>query len=432
MRVTRIGRTLPVVLGLLTTAIANPVAAEPASASVAVARPGQPAPSGPVPAVPPVPEPSARKGTPVEWVRTLQLLQDRVAAGSLAAHASQPVLIARINADLLSAPPEVWADRHNLRSAITFALSGGGPAILRNLTARDGIGEPEATLARGALAYIEGRESEANRLLRDVDTADLPPTLAEAVGLTQASLTVTENPNRAIILLDGVRLLVPGTLAEEGALRREIFALGQLGELKKFEALAIQYLRRFPHSIYAGNFRQRLAYQLTQFDVGQDEERFAVLNRILNELGPESRRDLYLLIARTAIQQGKTASALLAADRALALCASGSPEAMQGRLYRAAAEIVNLTTFQSGLQALRSLDRAKLTARDVILLDTALSTAEEIGRGLTGRPGLPEADLATAKPAQAVAESAGEPASLIPKAQATIDRIDLLLSKASP
>ncbi len=46
-RVTRIERTLPAVLGLLATAIAKPVAAEPASASVAVARPGQPAPSRP-------------------------------------------------------------------------------------------------------------------------------------------------------------------------------------------------------------------------------------------------------------------------------------------------------------------------------------------------------------------------------------------------
>lgn len=432
MRVIRIGRILPAVLGLLAPVIANPVAAEPGPAPVAAARPGPSAPSDPGPAARAVAESSARKGSPVEWVRTLQLLQDRVAAGSLAAHESQPVLIARINADLLNAPSEVWADRHNLRSAITFALSGGGPAILRSLTARDGLGEPEATLARGALAYIEGREAEAHRLLRDVDTTGLPPTLAGAVGLTQASLTVTENPIRAITLLDDVRSLLPGTLAEEGALRREIFALGQLGNLKKFEALAIQYLRRFPHSVYAGNFRQRLAYQLTQFDVGRDVARFAVLNRILDELGPESRRDLYLLIARTAIQEGKTASALLAADKALALCAPGSPGAMQGQLYRAAAEIVDLSTFQSGLRALRTLDRAKLTARDILLLDTALSTAEEIGRGLTGRPGLPEADIAAAKPSQAAAEAPGEPASLIPKAQATIDRIDLLLSKASP
>ena len=227
-------------------------------------------------------------------------------------------------------------------------------------------------------------------------------------------------------------MLLPGTLAEEGALRREIFTLGQAREWRKFEALAVQYLRRFPHSIYAGNFRQRLAYQLTNLDIGQDEERFAVLSRILDELGPESRKDLYLLIARTAIQEGKTGSALLAADRALALCAPESPEAVQARLYRAAAEIVSLATFQSGLRTLKAIDRAKLSRRDTQLLDTALATAEEIRRGLAGKPGLPEADTAAPKPAQAATNAADEPAKLIPRAQATIDRIDLLLRKANP
>ncbi len=429
MRSSGLRRILPALLGLLATGAAGPAAAEPVPAPAAGAQAEHPAPPGPVPPAAPTAPPQGPTGNPVAWVRTLQLLQDRVAAGSLAAHESQPLLISRINADLLKVAPEIWADRHNLRAAIVFALSGGGPAILRRLTAPDGPGAPEAPLARGALAYIEGREAEANRLLGDLDTTELPPTLAGAIGLTQASLAVTENPLRAIALLDRVRLLLPGTLAEEGALRREIFTLGQIGDLKKFEALAIQYLRRFPHSIYAGNFRQRLAYQLTQFDVGRDAGRFAALNRILNELGPASRRDLYLLIARTAIQEGKTASALLAADKALALSAPESPEAVQGRLYRAAAEIVTLATFESGLRTLRSLDRAKVPPRDLPLLETALATAEEIGRGLTGRPGPPE-DVA--KPGQAAAESADEPASLIPKAQATIDRIDLLLSKANP
>ena len=437
LRISAIVRVLPAVLGLLVAG-----AVEPGAAPVAAERADQPGPPGPASPGAPAAE-AARKDTPsdtskppsrdtpVAWVRTLQMLQDRVAAGSLSAHQGQPLLIARINADLANAAPEVWADRHNVRAAITFALSGGGPAILRRLIAQSSLGEPEATLARGALAYSEGREAEANRLLRDVDTSGLPPALAGAVGLTQAVLAVAENPVRAVALLDGVRLLVPGTLAEEGALRREIFVLGQVGDLKRFEALTTQYLRRFPHSIYAGNFRQRLAYQLIQLDIDRSEERWATLDRILTELGPDSRRDLYLLIARTAIQAGKTASALRAADRALALCAPGSSEAAQGRLYRAAAEIVTLATFQSGLRTLRTLDRARLTSRDVALLDTALATAEEIGRGLTGRPGLPDGDTA-AKPAPVAAQAADAPASLIPMAQATIDRIDLLLSKANP
>jgi len=420
--------------GLPITGRADPAGPEPAAAPVAaghVEHAAQPDPTPPG-AAPADPATGPRKEGPVAWVRTLQLLQDRIAAGSLAAHQGQSVLIARIGSDILNAAPEVWTDPHNLRAAIVFALSGGGPAILRRLAKRDGLGEPEATLVRGALAYVEGREAEANRLLKDVDIATLPPTLAGAIGLTQAALTVTENPVRAIGLLDQVRLLLPGTLAEEGALRREIFTLGQAGDLRKFQALAVQYLRRFPHSIYAGNFRQRLAYQLTKLDVGQDEGRFTVLTQILDELDPESQKDLYLLVARTAIQEGKTGSALMAADRALALCGAESPEAVQARLYRAAAEIVSLTTFQAGLRTLKAIDRAKLPRHDIHLLDTALATAEEIRRGLTGKPGLPEADTAAPKPAQAAANAADEPAKLIPKAQATIDRIDLLLRRANP
>ncbi|WP_267428271.1 chemotaxis protein [Methylobacterium sp. GC_Met_2] len=417
--------------GLLAVGVPGPAAAEPGAVPAPKAEHTAQPDSAPADAAP-IPEFQPRPDGPVAWVRTLQLLQDRIAAGSLAAHESQLVLIARINGDLLNAAPEVWTDPHNLRAAIVFALSGGGPAILRRLVKQDGLGEPEMTLARGALAYVEGREAEASRLLKEVDIATLPPTLAGAIGLTQASLAVTESPTRAIGLLDQVRLLLPGTLAEEGALRREIFTLGQTGDLKRFEALAVQYLRRFPHSIYAGNFRQRLAYQVTKLDVGQDSGRFSVITGILDELDPDSRKSLYLLIARTAIEEGKTGAAFLAADRALALCAPESLEASQARLYQAAAEIVSLATFQSGLRTLRAVDRTRLPRGDSRLLDTALATAEEIQRGLTGKPGLPEGDTAAPKPAQTAADAADEPARLIPRAQATIDRIDLLLKKANP
>lgn len=427
---------LGVLVGLLALGFPEPGAAEPGAAPAAQAdhpAHADPAPAGAAPAdSAPIPEIQPRKDGPVTWVRTLQLLQDRIAAGSLAAHEGQLVLIGRINGDLLNAAPEVWTDPSNVRAAVVFALSGGGPAILRRLVKQDGLGEPEVTLARGALAYVEGREAEASRLLKDIDIATLPPTLAGAIGLTQASLAVTDTPVRAISLLDQVRLLLPGTLAEEGALRREIFTLGQTGDLSKFKTLAVQYLRRFPHSIYAGNFRQRLAYQLTKLDVGQDGGRFSAISGILDELDGDSRKTLYLLIARTAIEEGKAGSASKAADRALALSAPGSPEATQARLYRAAAEIVNLATFQSGLRTLKALDRTHLPPRDSRLLETALATAEEIRRGLTSKPGLPEADIPVPKPAETMANAADEPAKLIPQAQAMIDRIDLLLRKTNP
>ncbi|SFM54020.1 chemotaxis protein [Methylobacterium pseudosasicola] len=425
-------RLTQIALGVLLALCPYPVAANPEPQTAAEAAPQAAAPpaSEALPTTAPTADLKDRKSGPVEWVRTLQLLQDRIAAGSLAAHKSQPILIARIEGDLLNAAPEVWTDRHNVQAAIVFALSGGGPAILRRLTKQDSPETPETDLARGALAYIDGQEAEAGRLLRNVDTAALPTTLAGAIALTQAALTVTENPVRAIALLDRVRLLMPGTLVEEGALRREIFALGQGGDLKKFEVLAIQYLRRFQHSIYAGNFRQRFAYQLTQLDFGRDETRFASFTRIMNELAPESRRDLYLLIARTAVQAGKTNAALMASDKALVLCAPESPEATQAQLYRAAAEIVTLATFQTALRKLQAVDRAKLPAHDVQLLDAALSMAEQIGRGLARTPAQPDAEASKRTQAQTVA--ADEPGSLIPKAEAMIGQVDQLLRKSNP
>lgn len=412
-------------LGALLTLCPYPVSADPEPPATETVQPPASDVSRPAPAA----DPQARKAGPVEWVRTLQLLQDRIAAGSLAAHESQPVPMARIEDDLLKAPPEVWTDRHNVQAAIVFALSGGGPAILRRPTKKDSPDTPETNLARGALAYIDGQEAEASRLLKDIDTATLPPTLAGAIALTQAALTVNENPVRAIDLLDRVRLLLPGTLVEEGALRREIFALGQGGDLKKFEVLAIQYLRRFQHSIYAGNFRQRFAFQLTQLNFGQDEARFAAFTRIMNELAPESRRDLYLLIARTAVQEGKTGTALMASDKALLFCVPDSLEATQAQLYRAAAEIVTLATFQTALQKLKAVDRARLPARDVQLLDAALSMADQIGRGLARSATPPDAESSKRAQVQAAAD---EPGSLIPKAEAMIGRIDQLLRKSNP
>ena len=110
-------------LGALVTGLVDPAVAEPAPTAVPQAdRPALPE-SVPAPAA--LDSQGLRAG-PVAAVRTLQLLQDRVASGSVAAHEGQPRLIARINVDLLAAAPEVWADGHNVRAAIVFSLSGGG------------------------------------------------------------------------------------------------------------------------------------------------------------------------------------------------------------------------------------------------------------------------------------------------------------------
>lgn len=336
---------------------------------------------GAAPAAPIEPLPVAPRPVPVELVRTLQLLQDRIAQGSAQAHHGQRAFLSLAESRMVGLDPEVWADPVSVHAAVTFGLGGGGPALLRHLVASGKVPEAERPVVFGALAYLEGREKEARALLVKIDPLVVPVSLGAQLALAQSALVVRDDPTQSIRLLDLARLLAPGTLVEEGALRREIFVLAQANDLVKFETLAVQYLRRFRHSVYAGNFRQRFAAALTRLDFAGDDVRFARLQAMLDEIELEGRRELYLLLARAALDQGKTTTAVFSAERGVTLAESGSPEMVRARLYRAAALLVVEGRFDDSVETLRMTDRAVLDAADRDLLDAALSTAREIRAG---------------------------------------------------
>ncbi|WP_298957406.1 chemotaxis protein MotC [uncultured Methylobacterium sp.] len=369
------------------------------------------------------PLPVAARSLPVELVRTLQHLQDQIARGSTQAHLGQRTLIGHIENRLLTQEPAAWTDPANLRAAVTFVLSGGGPTILRQILAGDGVPEAELPLVQGALAYLEGREKEARRLLVPIDARTVPPGLAGQLALIQSALVVRDDPAGSLRFLDLARLLAPGTLVEEGALRRQVFVLAQVGDVRAFEALSIQYLRRFRHSVYAGNFRQRFAAALTRLDFAADRGRFARLEAMLNELDPEGRRDLYLLVARAAIDQGRTAAAISAADRAGALAGADRTVRERARLYRSAAGIVVPGRFDEALAGLRAVDRDALPEADATLLDAAFAAA----RGIRD---LPPPAPAEAPPAAAAAGRELPQAAAIARARSVIQDVDDLMQRS--
>ena len=371
------------------------------------------------------PLPVTPRSLPVELVRTLQLLQDRIARGSTQAHLAQRQLLVHIENRLAAAEPETWAAPENARAGVAFALAGGGPATLRRMLDGGKVGEAEAPLVLGSLAYLEGREKEASTLLAKFDPRTMPASLAGQLALTQAAVMVRDAPVRAIELLDLARLLAPGTLVEEGALRRQIFVVAQGGDAKRFEALSIQYLRRFRRSVYAGNFRQRFAAALTRLDFASDGARVAQLERMLDEIEPEGRRDLYLLVARAALDQGRRETAIFAAERAAGLAEPESRPAAQARLYRAAALIVADGRFEEGREALASLDRRGLSESDALLLDAALSTARQIRT-------LPQAGAARPGATPAAESRALPEAPAIGRAQEALARIDRMMDRSDP
>jgi chemotaxis protein MotC len=99
---------------------------------------------------------------------------------------------------------------------------------------------------------------------------------------------------------------------------------------------------------------------------------------MMSELELDARRDLYLLAARSSIEQGFTTSARLLADKAQELVGSDRMSAARAKLYRAASLITSPQAIDDAVNDLRSLDRTVLAASDLGLLDSALAMAGQI------------------------------------------------------
>lgn len=316
---------------------------------------------------------------PYQLVRTLQALQDGIASGTIEAHSAHLAMLKHIGEKFLSSDPGVWGDRRNGRAAITFLLSGGSPDIIKKLP--NDLAGVDAKLRNGALAYVEGRENNARDLLSGFEPRGLPATLGGHVALVQSALLARVDPEAAIERLDEARLLMPGTLVEEAALRREIFLVGQADKFDKFEFLTLAYTRRFPNSVYAGDFWRRYALALTRFSFTLDESRFSRIGTMSEQLDEASQLKFYLLVARTALVRGKLEMAKLAGERALVLAAENDVQRERAHLYRGSARVIS-DNFDGGLAELKDIDKSKLPDRDARLLNAALELAENVRKPL--------------------------------------------------
>lgn len=316
---------------------------------------------------------------PYEFIRSLQVVQDEIARGSSAAHSSQRKLLSQIGEQLRKVGSDVWKEPRNARAALVFVLSGGDPTIVRDLLGRGVSFGVDEKLVKGALAYAEGRDQEAAQLLGSIDARSLEPTLGAQVALVQSVVMAKKDAKKAIAHLDVARLLAPGTLVEEAALRREVFLVAGMGDHERFEQLSSQYLRRFRNSIYGASFRRQFAAEVSGELYANTPARLANLEPALQMLDSRERRDVYLSIAREAIIGGRVEVARFAAKNATPLTDEGSLDNTRCKIYEAAALIVT-DEFERGISTLSGIERGKLDATDAELLDAALTVAHEVRR----------------------------------------------------
>jgi chemotaxis protein MotC len=346
---------------------------------------------------------------PYQMVRSLQLVQDRIADGDHAALPMQKKLLELIDARLRKAGAEDFEDKRNYRSALIYSMSGGNPVTLEVVRSRLKLEPADAALVDAVLAYLNGRPQEARQVFRTVDPMAQTADLGAFLALVKGSLLANEDPAAAIALFDKARLLGPGTLVEEAALRRSLGLAGRAGDAKRFAAWSSQYVRRFLRSPYASQFADAFVSGVVALHASID---FPAIEEVIEGMQPEQRKVIYLRLARRAAIEGLADVAVFAARHVEA-----APQQVAGDDPRAVL-YASLSDVRSGnidvvLTKLKGIDRARLSERDRQLLDAVQSIASQV----TAPVDEPASEPAESPDVENAAGPAGEEAGEIARAE---------------
>ena len=299
----------------------------------------------------------------------VQRTQARMARGDKSAYGDQQAQLKAVGAAIAAAGADAFKVKIERDAAIVYLLSGGQPRAVAGLVERGDFPAGERDLLRGAIGYTLGRQSDADALLA-FDPKAQSLRLGSQLAYAQSVLLTAKDAKKAVDLLDLARLLGPGGLIEEAALRREILIVGNLRDSDRVTFLARQYVERFGKSIYANNFVQGLTTTSVQFDLCDNLPNLEKFVSLLELVSPEQRRVFLLAIARASVLLGRFDVASEAARRALKPPAAGTSEDARARLFDAISRFPRMSD-EEAVAAFATLEREKLVPADRDLLAAA-------------------------------------------------------------
>lgn len=317
--------------------------------------------SGAGPAAPPTsnanlvkaePLPSRNADSPSTIVRSLTMLQERVARGDVEAFTRQSATTSDIVHRLLRLERAVWKDARNREALLQYVLSGGDPDILAKVQAWKMFPEDERHLATGALAFAQGDWRAAAEAIGMLDARDLAPTLGGIVCLIQAILASESDRIKALHYFSEARLISPGTLVEETALRKTVVLEIAAGDWGRLEQAALRYAYRFPNSLYAKAIDAQLAAALAAQDGASNPEVLRTLARMADQFQADRRVELFTSVARYSLALGKFSTAAAAGHLVATTIGAGPKAVAIGRALEGAG-IVSGARRTEGLKLLK-------------------------------------------------------------------------------
>ncbi len=297
----------------------------------------------------------------------LQRIQTRIADGDKSAYPAQLAQLKAIRAAIAAAKPDTWHDKREADSLVLYVLSGGSVAQVANLIKTGALIESERPLALGAVAYITGHEAEALRLLSSIDLDGLDVRVAGQIAFARSVLETKRDPKAAVSQLDWARLLAPGGLVEEAALRRETAILVEAGDASRAATLADSYAVRFGASLYAPDFFRELARLVGRTGLLEDPANYELFSRATLALSAQGRVDFLLTLARTAVVNGRFKTAVAAAADGSRGGSMNSRDEARARLYLNAAQMFS-DGHESASANLQGLSSSMLDRSDAVLL----------------------------------------------------------------
>lgn len=312
---------------------------------------------------------------PYQLVRSLQLVQDRIADGDHAALPMQGKLLELTDARLKKTAADDFREPRNFRALLVYGMSGGNPATVQNALSQLHLDERDKALAAGVMAYIEGDPAASLKAFGRVELETLPEDIFTFVALVKGSLLAREAPDAALALLDRTRLLAPGTLVEEAALRRSIAIAVNTADADRFARASTQYVARFLHSPYASQFADSFITGAVALDGTIRRDRLA---DIVSMMDAERERVIWLRIARSAAIEGLSDFSAFAAARAKPDTGeSGNADDPRTLLYSGLSNITGEPVKELA-EKLGRIDRDKLSPGDRMLLDAARAVTSEV------------------------------------------------------
>ncbi|MBC2771758.1 chemotaxis protein [Rhizobium sp. AQ_MP] len=345
---------------------------------------------------------------PYRMLRSLQFVQDTVVRGDHSAAEMQRFMLSTIDERLRTADSKAFQDPRNVDAALIYAMSGGNPATLEFLVARDIDGNFDNRVSDALRKYLSGKGTLIAKSLGDIATEYRNEKIGPYLALVAGNVTLTRDPPAALKFYDWARLTAPGTIVEEAALRRSLAVAVDAKIVDKASLYANGYARRFLYSPYASQFADLFVrFVVEHYDVLKPED----IEATLGYMDTDRRREVYLRLAREAAIAGRKALATMAAEQAKLLSGTEEGADALARLY---GTMVRVPTENVGdaMEALMQVPEEALSPRDRALRRAAETIAKEV---LREPEPVQKPQVATTEPAEVGAQA--QPAVIDPDLQ---------------